>query len=117
MKKFLISIFFILPQYFFAQDENQQLIIDTAQKIGIEEPDIYSRLTKFQEFENGTLMMIPEIAEEGEGYMILNNHVVLIDSQTGTVKAKFSGEKDLYIDAVAIDTGSRYEYIVHRKQN
>ena len=103
MKKLLILFLLLLPLYFFGQNENQQLIQDTAEKIGIEKSDIYFRLTNSHEFDNETLLVIPEIAEEDEGIMIFNNHVVLIDSQTGAVKAKFSGERDLYIDAVGIN--------------
>lgn len=103
MKKLLIFILLLSPLYFFGQEENQQLIVDTAEKIGIEKSDIYFRLIKTHEFDNQTLLVIPEIAEEDENHVIFNNHVVLIDSQTGAVQAKFSGEKDLYIDAVGIN--------------
>lgn len=85
------------------QNQSQQLVQQTAQKIGIQNSDIFSRLVTSQKFDNGILIIIPEIAEKGDGYIIFNSNIILIDVKTGAVKAKFSGEKDWYIDAVSID--------------
>lgn len=85
------------------QDQSQQLIDRTAEKIGIQNSDIFSRLATSQEVDKGILVVIPAIAEKGEGYMILDSHLILIDDKSGEVKAQFRGEKDLNIDAISID--------------
>ena len=101
--KNLLTIFFLTVSLSSSQVQSQQLIEQTAQKVGIETSKIFSKLATFQSFKNGTLIIIPEIAEEGDGYGILNSHIILLDDKTGEVKAKFSGQKDWYLDAVSID--------------
>ncbi|MEP6262960.1 MAG: hypothetical protein ABJ092_15395 [Gillisia sp.] len=103
MKHLLKVIFLILSFTCEGQNQSQQLIEQTAQKIGIPTSDIFSRLTTSHKFENGTLIVIPEIAEKGDGYVTFNSHIVLIDDESGAIKAKFRGEKDWNIDAVSID--------------
>ena len=103
MKNFLTVIVFTLSFTCLGQNQTQQLIEQTAQKIGIPTSDIFSRLATSQKFENGTLIVIPEIAEKGDEYLTFNSHIVLIDDESGAIKGKFRGEKDWYIDAVSID--------------
>lgn len=103
MKSLLTIIILIFSIDCSGQNESLQLIEQTAQKVGIQNSHIFFRLATFQKFENGTIIVIPEIAEEGGGYMILKSNIILIDDKTGAVKAKFGGEKDWYIDAVSID--------------
>ncbi|MGM1057470.1 MAG: hypothetical protein ACQEWG_16410 [Bacteroidota bacterium] len=103
MRNLLTIIFFTLCLNCISQNQPQQLIKQTAKKIGIQNSDIFSRLSTSQQFDNGILIVIPEIAEQGDGYMIFNSNIILIDENTGEVKAKFSGQKDWYIDAVSID--------------
>lgn len=93
MRNLLIILFLAFSINFYGQ-KNEKLISHTAEKIEIEKSDIYSRLTTSLEFENGTLIIIPEVAEKEEGYITFNSHIVLIDSRTD--------KKDWYIDAVAM---------------
>lgn len=86
-----------------SQNQSLQLIEQTAQKAGIQTSDIFSRLTTSKKFDRGTLIVIPEITEEGDDNIILSSNIILIDDKTGAVKARFIGEKDWYIDAVSID--------------
>lgn len=85
------------------QKQSQQLVQQTAEKIGIQKSDIFFGLATSQKFDNGILLIIPEIAEKGDGYIIFNSNIILIDEKTGAVKAKYNGEKDWYMDAVSID--------------
>ena len=103
MRNLLVIIFFIYCWSGIGQEQSQQLIEQTAQKVGIQNSDIFSRLSTSQQFDKGILIVIPEIAEQGDGYMIFNSHVILINKNTRELKAKFSGKKDWYIDAVSID--------------
>ena len=103
MKNLLTIIILALSLNCSSQIQSQELIEQTAQKVGIQNSEIFSRLSTSQKFDNGTLIIIPEIAEEGDGYMIFNSNIILIDNKTGLVKAKFTGKKDWYIDAVSID--------------
>lgn len=103
MKHLLTVLYFTLSVTCLGQNQSQQLIEQTAQKIGIPTSDIFSRLATSHKFVTGTLIVIPEIAEKGDGYLTFNSYLVLIDDENGAIKAKFSGEKDWYIDAVSID--------------
>ena len=103
MRNLLTIIFLTLCLNCKSQNQPQHLIEQTAQKVGIQNSEIFSRLSTSQQFDNGILIVIPEIAEQGDGYMIFNSNIILIDENTGEVKAKFSGQKDWYIDAVSID--------------
>lgn len=103
MKHLLIIIFLTLSFNCLGQKESRQLVEETAQKVGIKNSAIFFQLAVSQVFENEILIVIPEIAEEGEGYMILTSNIILIDKKSGTIKAKFRGEKDWYSDAIRID--------------
>ncbi len=103
MKKIWLIILILKFSTNFYGQENQKLIERTAYKIGIKKSEIFSRLTTTEEFENGILVVIPEIAEKGVGYILLNSHVVFIDKNTFVIKAKSSQKKDWYIDAIGID--------------
>ncbi|OEY71479.1 PA3715 family protein [Salegentibacter salarius] len=103
MRNLLTIIFLTLCLNCISQNQPRQLIEQTAQKVGIQNSEIFSRLSTSQQFDNGTLIVIPEIAEQGDGYIIFNSNIILINQNTGEVKAKFSGQKDWYIDAVSID--------------
>lgn len=85
------------------QNQSQELIEQTGQKVGIQISGIFSGLASSQKFENGTIIVIPQIAEEGDGYIIFNSNIILLDDKTGEVKAHFRGKKDWYMDAVSID--------------
>lgn len=102
MKNLLILI--LLTSYLncIGQNKAEHLIEKTGQKIGIEKTDIYFRLATTKKFENGILIVIPEIAEKGNGYIIFNSNIILINGKTGDIKSKFRGKKDWYIDAVGI---------------
>lgn len=103
MRNLLTIIFLTLSFNCLGQNDSQQLIEQTAQKVGIQTADVFSRHATFQKFGNGTLIVIPEIAEQGDGYLIFNSNIILLDDKTGEVKAQFSCQKDWYIDAVSID--------------
>jgi len=103
MKYLLIIISMTLSFNCLGQKESRELVEETAQKVGIKKSAIFFQLSISQKFENEILIIIPEIAEEGEGYMILNSNIILIDKKTGTIKAKFRGKKEWFIDAVRID--------------
>lgn len=103
MKNPLTIIFIIVFLNCLGQVQSQQLIEQTATKAGIQKSDVFYRLATSQIFNDETLIVIPEIAEDGDGYMVFNSNIILVDNESGTIKAKFRGEKDLYIDAVSID--------------
>jgi len=71
MKLLLTIIFFTLSFTGSGQNQSQQLIEQTAQKIGIPTSDIFSRLATSHKFDTGTLIVIPEIAENGAQMIIL----------------------------------------------
>jgi len=103
MRNQLRILFLTLSLSCLSQNHSQKMIKQIAQNIGIQNTDIYSRLTTSQKFDIGTLFVIPEIAEKGNGYVIFNSNIILIDDKTGEIKARFTGQKDWYIDAVSID--------------
>ncbi len=103
MRSLLTMVLLTLFWNCLGQNQSQQLIEQTAQKVGIQNSDIFSRLATSQKFDNGILIVIPEITEEGEGYIILNSNIIFIDDKTGAVKAKYSGQEDWSMDAVSID--------------
>jgi predicted RNA-binding protein with TRAM domain len=101
-KKLLIIIILTFSINFFGQ-ENEKLIERTAEQMGIKKSDIFFRLATAQEFDDGILVVIPEVSEKGEGYISFNNHVIFIDKNTSKIKAEFSQKKDWYSDAMEID--------------
>ena len=103
MKKILLIIIFLTFSINLFGQENEKLIEKTVELIGIKKSDIFFKLATKQEFENGILVVIPEIAEKGEGYILFNSHLIFIDKNTFKIKAKFSQKKDWYSDAVRID--------------
>ncbi|WP_157466081.1 hypothetical protein [Belliella baltica] len=103
MKHLLIIFFLTLSFNCLGQKESRELVEVTAQKVGIKNSAIFFQLAVSQEFENDILIVIPEIAEEGEGYMILTSNIILTNKKSGTIKAKFRGEKEWFSDAVRID--------------
>ncbi|RSK39657.1 PA3715 family protein [Mangrovimonas spongiae] len=103
MKKILLFLIILTFSTNFFGQKSEKLIERTAKKIEIKESDIFYKLAITQEFENGILVIIPEVDEEGEGYILFNSHVIFIDKNTFKIKAKFSQKKDWYSDAMGID--------------
>lgn len=102
-KPFLIIFFLSLAFNCLGQEKSLLLFEQTAKKIGIKNSDIHLQFAVSQDFEDHLLIVIPEIAEEGDGYMIFNSNIILKDKKTGEIEAVFKGEKDWYSDAVRID--------------
>ncbi len=103
MKSILMIFLLTLAFNCLGQVESFLLIEQTAKKIGIKNSDIFFQSSVLQDFENHILIVIPEIAEVGEGYMILNSNIILIDKKAGAIEAVYKGEKAWYSDAVRID--------------
>ena len=53
--------------------------------------------------ESESVLVIPEIAEKGEGYTILNGHILIVKNKDGHIKSRFFEKKSWFSDAVRLE--------------
>lgn len=67
----------------FAQEKSIDLIESTLINLKITKENCLTEFIKNQKItETESIVLIPEIAENGDGYIILNGHIVIVNSKT-----------------------------------
>ena len=90
MKYFIVFLFFSVNLISFAQSES--LINKVVKQLHIDKSKIKTELVISKSFPNNpnkTIIVIPEIVDEGEMYFELNSHILIIDSKSGNIKSYF----------------------------
>lgn len=104
-KPFLLLILFFLVQGSFCQSINPALLKNALSQLEIEEERCFMTLVCSLEIPNEeTILVIPEIEESGEGYAVLNSHILIVNSATGAIKSSFYKQKAWYTDAERINS-------------
>lgn len=90
MKYFIVFLFFSVNLISFAQSES--LINTVVKQLHLDKSKIKTELVISKSFPNNpnkTIIVIPEIVDEGEMYFELNSHILIIDSKSGNIKSYF----------------------------
>ena len=90
MKYFIVFLFFAVNLISFAQSES--LINKVVKQLHLDKSKIQNELvvsTIIPNNPNETIIVIPEIVDEGEMYFELNSHILIIDSKSGNIKSHF----------------------------
>ena len=89
----------------FAQEDNSFLIDKVLNNLQLNKTDCFMDLVSIGTVADDSgkaVVVIPEISEQGEGFMGFNTHVLIVDNTTGEILSRFSEDKWLYNDAVII---------------
>ena len=86
----------------YGQLSQEKLLSKALIQLQLPQEEIFSRQLSFQSFGAETLIVLPVIAEQEEGVLVLDAHLLLVDAATGEILAKYSGKKDWYSDAVGL---------------
>ncbi|WP_425638004.1 hypothetical protein ACPUEN_01150 [Algoriphagus yeomjeoni] len=104
-KPFLLVILFCLSQNSFSQCLSPALFEHVLAQLDVEEDKCFMPLVSCLEISNEeTVLVIPEIEESGEGYVVLNSHILVVNSANGAIKSCFYKEKAWLTDALKINS-------------
>ena len=103
MKKFLLILTLVFTLNSYAQEKAVDLIESSLNILNIKKENCLSEFILLQEISpTETLILIPEIEDEGEGFMELNPHILIVENKTGTIKSRFSEKKSWFSGAVRL---------------
>lgn len=104
MKKLLFILISTIVVISYAQEKPINLVENTLNHLKIKKKNCFTKLIKNEKIsELESIILIPEIAEKGDGYIILNGHILIVNNKNGKIKSHFSEKKSWYSDAVRID--------------
>lgn len=102
MNRIILFVFLITTCSGFGQLSEEQLISAALSQLEITRSEAFSRHITLEKFDDESLLVIPGISEEGEGYIIFDANLVLVENKTGKIISKYFGEQDWYSDAVTL---------------
>ena len=104
MKKLLFIIFSIITVISYAQEKQINLVENTLKYLNIKKENCFSKFIKNKKItESESIILIPEIAEKGNGYITLNGHILIVNNKNGKIKSHFSEKESWFSDAVRLD--------------
>lgn len=104
MKKTAFIIIYFISLISFAQLDSDDLLDKILLDLSVDKTDCRKDLIITKSIsESESIFVIPEIEEKGEGYQILNKHILIVDKKSGSVKSKFFEEKSWISDAVRLN--------------
>lgn len=87
-----------------AQKTPVNFVDSVLTKLQIERTDCLTDLIIEQNTsEAETIVVIPEIADEDAGLIILNSHILVVDPTNGNIKSRFSEKESWYSDALRLE--------------
>lgn len=90
MKIIITQLFFFITIGVYSQETS--LLDSVLGQLNLKKSKIKTELVVFKSFPNNlneTIIVIPEIVDEGEMYFELNSHILIIDSKSGNIKSYF----------------------------
>lgn len=96
----LILLLLTLNSY--GQLTEKQLVNNALEQLGISETDVFENFLSVRNFGSETLLAIPVVAEEGDGYLIFDAYLVLAENATGKIVSKYIGKEEWSSDAVRL---------------
>ena len=104
MKKLLLIIISVFTLNSCAQEKSINLIESALMNLKIEKIECLTEFIVEQKIsESESIIVIPEIAEKREGYIVLNSHILIINNKNGNVKSRFSEKGSWFSDAVRLE--------------
>jgi len=104
MKKLLLIIISTFTLSSFAQEKSFDLIKSTLSNLNINKDNCLTEfITSKRITESESIILIPEIAEKGDGFISLNGHILIVDNKNGKIKSFFSENESWFSDAVRLE--------------
>jgi len=51
-----------------------------------------------------SIIVIPKFSEKGQGYIVLDSYILIVETKTGEIKSKFHEKKSWYSDAIILES-------------
>ncbi|MET6990802.1 hypothetical protein [Sediminicola arcticus] len=104
MKKLLL---FLISTYTFsscAQEKSIDFVQSALSNLNIKIENCLSEFIIQKDIsESETVIVIPEIAHKGDGYMTLNGHLLILNRKNGKIKSRFSEKDSWNSDAIKLE--------------
>lgn len=102
--KFILRIIILLfASTALAQMSSLELLEKALNQLEINVENVEMRfLSEMVISDSETILVFPEIAEQGEQYAIYNSHILIVDSKDGSIKSRFSRAEEWFSDALGI---------------
>jgi len=115
----LITLIILASDFSFATSYDTVLVKKVIANLKLEKTDCFERLITLKEIPNSSneaIVVIPKIAEHGEGYLVLDSYIVIVNKFTGEIISRYFEEKAwhsdaVYLESIEIDTAP---YLVHK---
>jgi len=104
MKRLLLLVILSLTINSCAQEKVIDLVENTLNKLKIKKENCFTKFIINQKIsESESIILIPEINEKGNGFMIINGHILIVNSKNGEIQSSFSEKESWFSDAVRLD--------------
>lgn len=98
----LLILFVFLSSHAFSQLSQEELVFRTLEQLEISKAEVPEELYTSRNFGSETLLVIPVVAEEGDGYAVYDAYLVLAENVTGKIVSKYIGNEEWSSDAVRL---------------
>ena len=104
MKKLLLILISTFTFSSYAQEKSIDLVQIALSNLNIKIENCLSEFIIQQDIsESESVIVIPEIAEKGDGFMTLNGHLLILNKKNGKVKSRFSEKESWNSDAIKLE--------------
>lgn len=104
MKKLLLILISTLTLNSCSQEKPIDLVESTLNNLKIKKENCLTEFIKNEKItESESIILIPEIAEKGDGLITLNGHLLIVNNKNGNIKSRFSENNTWFIDAVRLE--------------
>ncbi len=104
MKKMLLIIISVFTLNSCAQEKSIDLIESALMNLKIKKTECLTDFIVEQKIsESESIIVIPEIAENGEGFITLNGHILIVNNKNGKIISRFSEKESWFSDAVRLE--------------
>jgi hypothetical protein len=115
----LITLIILASNISFATSYDTVLAKKVFANLKLEKTDCFERLITHKDIPNSSkeaIVVIPKIAEHGEGYLVLDSYIVIVNKFTGEIISRYFEEKAwhsdaVYLESIEIDTAP---FLVHK---
>jgi len=104
MKKLLLILISTFTLSSCSQEKTIDLIDSTLSNLKIKKEKCLTEFIKNQKItESESIILIPEIADKGDGFITVNGHILIVNNKNGKINSRFSEKESWYSDAVRIE--------------
>ena len=104
MKKLLLILISTFTFSSYAQEKSIDLVQIALSNLNIKIENCLSEFIIQQDIsESESVIVIPEIAEKGDGFMTLNGHLLILNKKNGKIKSRFSEKESWNSDAIKLE--------------